>query len=198
MTVIDVPSHEDFLNLGSDYLQLAWDQVATLLTDLEDSFEEYDQETKDEYWAASRRILLTALTIAQQGVELTLKGYIAEISPYLLVQNQVQSPTSKASGSPTRHGIPFATFKTIDSQDLLKMMALWTDKELSKSFQGRFDELRNSRNQIMHSVGERVSIEPAELVEVILEMHSELFPSNRLAVGPVRVSGEAAGSAFGG
>ena len=58
MTVSDVPRYEDFLNIGSDHLQLAWDQVADLLTDLAGTFDDYDQDTKDEYWNASRRILL--------------------------------------------------------------------------------------------------------------------------------------------
>lgn len=174
MTITDVPSHEDFLNIGSDHLQLAWDQVADLLISLDDPFDDYDKETKDEYWKASRRILLTALTIAQQGVELTLKGYIAQITPYLLIQN----PAGKLPGS-INSAIPFADFKTIDAQDLVKMVTAFTDKTLSEPFQGRFEELRNTRNKIMHSIGNGISIEPSQLIEMILEMHAELFPHNR-------------------
>ncbi len=174
MTVTDVPSYEDFLDVGSDHLQLAWDQAATLLKDLHDTSFDYDQETKDEYWNASRRILLTALTIAQQGVELALKGYIAEVSPYLLIQN----PAGKLPGSSANSNIPFGDFKTIDAQDLVKMVTAFTSKNLSEPFRRRFEELRNSRNQIMHSIGEKITIEPAQLIEIILEVHSELLPNN--------------------
>lgn len=182
MTVTDVPSYQDYFDIGSDHLQLAWDQVAKLLIDLSDTFDDYDQETKDEYWEASRRILLTALTIAQQGVELTLKGYIAKTSPYLLIQN----PAAKLPGSSTSSDIPFADFKTIDAQDLVKMVTAFTSTSLSEPFQRRFEELRNIRNQIMHSIGEKISVEPVELIEIILEVHSELFPNNHWPTDRIR------------
>lgn len=182
MTVSDVPRHEDFLNIGSDHLQLAWDQVADLLTDLADGFDDYDQDTKDEYWNASRRILLTALTIAQQGVELTLKGYIAKVSPYLLIQN----PAGKLPGPSAESDLSFAEFKTIDAQDLVKMVTAFTGTSLSEPFQRRFEELRRWRNQIMHTIGEKISIEPAQLVEIILEVHGELFPNNHWPTDRIR------------
>ena len=175
MTVTDVPNYGDFLDIGSDHLQLAWSQVADLLTDIDDTWDVYDEETKDEYWKASRRILLTALTTAQQGIELTLKGYIAQVSPYLLIHN----PASTLPGSFIDLEIPFADFKTIAAQDLVKMVAAFTDKSLSEPFQTRFEELRNTRNKIMHSTGKEISIEPAQLIELILEVHSELFPERR-------------------
>ena len=175
MPVTDVPNFEDFLHIGSDHLQLAWNQVADLLTDIDDTLDDYDEETKDEYWRASRRILLTALTTAQQGVELTLKGYIAQVSPYLLIHN----PAGTLPGSSIDSEIPFAEFKTIAAQDLVTMVTAFTNKRLTKSFQARFEELRNIRNKIMHSTGKEISIEPAQLIEIILEVHSELFPDRR-------------------
>jgi hypothetical protein len=161
MTVTDVPSYEDFSDIASDHLQLAWDQTANLLKTLDDTFDDYDQETKDEYWKASRRILLTALTIAQQGVELALKGYISEVSPYLLIQN----PAGKLPGSSGNSDIPFGDFKTIDAHDLVKMVTAFTNKKLSEPCRRRFEELRNNRNRIMHSIGEKISIEPIGLLK---------------------------------
>ena len=175
MTVTDVPNYEDFLDIGSDHLQLAWNQVADLLTDFDDTPDIYDEETKDEYWKASRRILLTALTTAQQGIELTLKGYIAQVSPYLLIHN----PAGTLPGSSIDSEIPFAEFKTIAAQDLVKMVTAFSDKCLSEPFRARFEELRNARNRIMHSTGKEISIEPAQLIEIILEVHLELFPDRR-------------------
>ena len=149
MKVTDVPNYEDFLHIGSDHLQLAWDQVADLLTDIDDTFDVYDEEIKEEYWKASRRKLLTSLTTAQQGIELTLKGYIAQVSPYLLIHN----PAGTLPGPSIDSEIPFAEFKTIAAQDLVKMVTAFTDKCLSEPFQARFEELRNTRNKIMHSIG---------------------------------------------
>ena len=175
MPVTDVPNYEDFLHIGSDHLQLAWNQVADLLTDIDDAPDVYDEETKDEYWKASRRILLTALTTAQQGIEFTLKGYIAQVSPYLLIHN----PAGTLPGPSIDSEIPFAEFKTIAAQDLVKMITAFTDKCLSKPFHAQFEELRNTRNKIMHSTGKEISIEPAQLIEIILDVHSELFPDRR-------------------
>lgn len=173
MTVTDVPNYEDFLHIGSDHLQLAWDQVADLFTDIDDTIDVYDEETVDEYWKASRRILLTALTTAQQGIEFTLKGYIAQVSPYLLIHN----PAGTLPSSSIDSEIPFAEFKTIAAQDLVTMVTAFTDKRLSEPFQTRFEKLRNTRNKIMHSIGKEISIEPIQLIEIILEVHSELFPN---------------------
>ena len=182
MTVTHVPNYEDFLHIGSDHLQLAWDQVADLFTDIDDTFDVYDEETINEYWKASRRILLTALTTAQQGIEFTLKGYIAQVSPYLLIHN----PAGTLPSSSIDSEIPFAEFKTIAAQDLVKMVTAFTDKCLSEPFQAQFEELRNTRNKIMHSIGKEFSIEPAQLIEIILEVHSELFPDRRWPLDRMR------------
>lgn len=175
MPVTDVPNHEDFLHIGSDHLQLAWNQVTDLLTDIDDISDVYDEEAINDYWNASRRVLLTALTTAQQGIELTLKGYIAQVSPYLLIHN----PAGTLPSSSIESDVPFAEFKTIAAQDLVKMVTVFTDKCLSAPFQARFEELRNTRNKIMHSIGKGISVEPAQLLETILEVHLELFPDRR-------------------
>ncbi len=174
MAVSDIPSHRDFLDVGLDHLQLAWDQVANLMTTISDGYNEYDKETEDEYWSASRRILLTAATIMQQGVELSLKGYIAEVTPYLLIQDT----TAKFSGISAEGNILFSDFKSVDAQDLIRMISTFTNKELSDTFRSKFEEIRKMRNKITHSTAQDVSIGPSQLVELILEMHSELFPQN--------------------
>ena len=144
------------------------------LTDCHNDDYDYDQETKDEYWAASRRILLTAVTIAQQGIEFILKGFIAETSPYLLIQD----PAVKVRSTALTNNIVFSDFKTIDAQDLVSMVGAFTNKNLSDSFRHRFKELRKLRNKITHSTAKDVTIEPATLIEIILEVHSQLLPNS--------------------
>ena len=96
-------------------------------------------------------------------------------SPYLLIHN----PAGTLPGSSIDSEISFAQFKTIAAQDIVKMITAFTDKCLSEPFQSRFQELRSTRNKIMHSIGKEISIEPAQLIEILLEVHSELFPDRR-------------------
>ena len=174
MAIIDVPSHTDYLDVGSDHLQLAWDRVIELLIDANDIDLESDPDLKAEYWEAARRNLLTALALAQQGVEFALKGHIARISPYLLIQN----PTGKLPRRPKGSSISFDDFRTIDAQDLVRAAQSFASLDLTENFQEKFETNRRLRNQIIHSTGRKISVEPNEIIENILEFHLELFPDN--------------------
>ena len=111
--IVDVPSSQDFFDSGIELFDFAWDTVAALLTNLAQA-EEWGidpVEVSEEYWAAAKRRLTTALAMTQQGVEFILKGKIAEISPYLLLaEGPSKWPSPYGDCKPN-----FSEFKTVDA-----------------------------------------------------------------------------------
>ncbi len=81
------PESDDFIKTGLTLFNFAWDTVATLITDLDDSefFGVDVHEVSDAFWLSSKQKLSTSLAVAQQGIEFVLKGKIAEVSPFLLI-----------------------------------------------------------------------------------------------------------------
>ncbi len=173
--ITDIPTADEFMQTGLSLLDFAWDTVATLLTDLDDSefFGVDVPEVSDAFWQASKQRLTTSLAVAQQGVEFALKGRIAAVSPFLLVAG---SPKGWPSGCQKRD-TNFADFHTIDSQDLIKVHDTVATTRLSDIFISKFENLRRIRNAIMHTVDKRVNIHVIDVVSAILSMYKQLFPT---------------------
>ena len=78
--ISDVPTPKDFFDSGIELFDFAWDTVANLITKFSDAinYGVEEADVSEDYWAASKRRLTTALAMTQQGVEFILKGKIAE------------------------------------------------------------------------------------------------------------------------
>jgi hypothetical protein len=177
--ITDVPTANDFFESGIELFDFAWDTVAHLITNLAQAIESgiEEHEISEEYWAASKRRLTTALAMTQQGVEFVLKGKIAEVSPYLLLaEGSAKWPTPY-----DRHAIPFSAFKTVDAQDLVRLHDTVRDPQLAKEFVEKFTALRLKRNTISHSVDKNLQIHTTEVIDAILFMYKALFPSENWA-----------------
>lgn len=174
--ITDIPSADDFRDTSKELFNLSWDLAASLLTAFEAAKEWlYDADAvKVEYWSAARRRLATALTLAQQGVEFALKGEIAEISPFLLISDSPSKWPSLKDGN----SISFGSFKTVDAQDLIKLLSTVSEKPVSDEFASRFETVRKKRNMIAHTVDKKLGVEALEVLEAVLEFYSYLFPSN--------------------
>jgi hypothetical protein len=173
--MVDIPTADDFFTTGKELLNFSWDVVAKLLIDI-DAAEYYgvdSEEISDGYWAAAKRRLTTALSITQQGVEFVLKGKIAEISPYLLIVD----PPAKWPSPYDKNTISFSDFRTIDAQDLIRVIDTFAEVPMPVKFADQFHQLRDKRNRIMHSVDKRLTVNVTEVVDSILFMHKALFPN---------------------
>lgn len=193
--VTDLPTANDFYVSGKELLNFSWDIVSKLLIDLDDAeyFGLETEEVSDSYWDAAKRRLTTALSITQQGVEFILKGKIAAISPYLLIvdpPNKWPSPNSEIP-------LSFSDFRTIDSQDLIRVIDTFSDSKMESSFVCQFHKLRKKRNEIMHSVVKQLTISASEVVESLLYMHKALFPQENWAAVRIRFLDEAPDSELG-
>lgn len=173
--ITNLPTAADFYQSGNELFNFAWDATSNLLTELDqaDFYGFEKSEVSDKYWSAARRTLTTSLTVIQQGVELMLKGRIAEISPFLLVSD----PPSRWPSPYEDGAIDFSEFRSIDAQDLVRVHDTFAATQLDPGFVAKFHTLRERRNAIMHSVGGAVSISVAEVVDTALYMHKALWPS---------------------
>ncbi len=177
--ISNLPTAGDFYQSGKELFNFAWDATSQLLTEFDqaDYYGFEKAEVSEKYWAAARRTLSTSLTVVQQGAELILKGRIAEISPYLLISDPPARWPSPYEGA----SIDFSQFRTVDAQDLVRILDTFGGQQFSPAFVERFHALRERRNAIMHSVGLATSIDVMEVVDAILYMHKELFPTENWA-----------------
>lgn len=170
----DIPNHNDFINSGLSLLNFAWETVASLLTEFDEA-EGWGvdlDEVSDAYWQASKQRLTTSLAMAQQGVEFILKGKIAEISPYLLISGSPKDWPSSCD----KKNISFADFHTIDANDLIKVFNTFSKNRLSDTFITKYEDLRKTRNSIMHTVDRRIDLHVSDVIIEILSVHKHLFP----------------------
>lgn len=170
----NVPPPQEFYESGISLLNFAWGTVTSLLLEADES-EDYGveiSEVEGAFWAAAKQQLTTSLAIAQQGVEFILKGRISEISPFLLIANLPKEfPKNSAQVD-----INFSDFRTIDAQDLVKLHDTFAPVRLPKGFQEKFEELRQKRNIIMHTVKKDLTIQATDVIADILSVHKHLFP----------------------
>lgn len=172
--VKNIPNPEDYFYSGKELFNFSWDIVAKLLTDLDEAhyFDLDKDEISDKYWESSRSSLTTALAVIQQGVELILKGRIAQVSPFLLIADGV----SKWPPLVGEDSLDFSEFRTIDAQDLVKAHNTFSIEKLGDDFVGKFNEMRIRRNSIVHSVHKELKILVTDIFESLLYMHKYFFP----------------------
>lgn len=188
----DIPTKADFDNNGIAFLNLAWESVTGISLGLPDqpleqlgadATEEQLQDAAEEdlrwseavedYWNAAQQELATAVALAHQGTEFLLKGKIAAVSPFLLISGDPKDWPAGCDKADT----PFADFKTIDAQDLLRAHDTTCSPRLSDKFKERFEQLRRMRNSVMHTVDRRLKFTTQDCLLAILEMVESLLGS---------------------
>ena len=172
--IIEIPTSDEFASAAYAQFDFAWDIVISFMTALDEAgqYVEVDEHDKAQFWEAARQRILTSLIIAQQGVELAIKGKLVSFSPYLLLGSPSDWPKDK-----TGKGVEFSEFKTIDAQDLIKAYNMVSPKPFETKFVELFDRVRKVRNSAMHSVNAKLRISPKEVILIILEAHEHLFPN---------------------
>ncbi len=171
--ILEIPNDEDFKNSGLGFINLALDQIFELYSDLssseiEDWGEHDDIET---YWIAAKIKLNNSLALIQQGIEFILKGRIVSISPYLLIASEPKEWSNKWE----KNDVSFSEFRTLDAQDLIKVNNIIHPQKLSEGFITKFNDLRQRRNAIMHTISKSIKIDAKEIIIVSLEVINELI-----------------------
>lgn len=175
----NIPTRDNFYTTGRELLDIAWDMIVKLLVNLDDA-ENYGIDKNAvsvEYWRLANRQITTALAITQQGIEFLIKGRICEVSPFLLIAD----PPAKWPVQHEGESVEFSKFRTIDAQDLIKVHDTCSPIQFDTNFVNKFNDLRKSRNTIMHSVSTSLDVQFREVIEALLHMHNSLLPNEAWA-----------------
>lgn len=172
----DIPTSSEFDSAAKAQFDFAWDIVISFLLTLEEAgrYTEIDKEDEAVFWETARQRILTSIIIAQQGVELAIKGKLVSISPYLLIAGNPSDWPKDTDGT----GVSFSDFRAIDAQDLVKVHNTAAASSLDDGFVRLFEKLRKLRNKAMHTVDRELSVSAQEVVAILLEVHEYLYPSD--------------------
>lgn len=178
----DVPTAINFAEHGLMFLNLAWDTVFDLHSDLEELQQYWEdaigEDYSDSYWKSAKRPLSIAHALSQQGAELILKAKIAEVSPFLLFSG---SPSDWPRGN-LDVGISFADFRTIDAQDLIRGCNIVCNSSLPEQFVTMFEKFRKIRNSLFHTVDVRLQFSFKDIVRYILVVAQLIRPGHWPAI----------------
>ncbi|MBR9856762.1 MAG: hypothetical protein GYB38_03550 [Gammaproteobacteria bacterium] len=173
--LIDIPDENDFYIAAENLINSAWSSLTKLLEDhvvFEDI--EAEETAKDKYWIYAKPELTAAAAMVQHAVEFYLKAKILSISPYLLIASEPRAFPRKSDSK----DVSFTEFRTLDAQDLLKVLNTFSSERLGEDFKQWFGNMRLMRNKIMHTVDNNLSIKPSELAVAILQGHEYLVGKN--------------------
>ncbi len=172
----DIPTSSEFDSAAKAQFDFAWDIVISFLLTLEEAgrYSAIDKEDEDAFWETAKQRILTSLIIAQQGVELAIKGKLVSISPYLLIAGNPSDWPKDVDGT----GVSFSDFRSVDAQDLIKIHNTTAASCLDHRFISLFENLRKLRNKAMHTVDKKLNVSAEEVVAMLLEVHAYLYPND--------------------
>lgn len=169
----DIPTSDEFDSAAKAQFDFAWDIVISFLLTLEEAkgYSEVDEDDEKAFWETARQRILTSLIIAQQGVELAIKGKLVAISPYLLISGNHSDWPKDSDGT----GISFSEFRAIDAQDLVRVHDTVHEEKLDSGFSVLFERLRKLRNKAMHTVDKELNVSAEDVVLILLDVHLYLY-----------------------
>jgi hypothetical protein len=179
--ITEIPSAAEFHEAGLNQIYLAWQIAMQTAQGFEQAQEHADYLDDEEiaaaaagYWAKSQPILANAFSLVQQAMEMSLKGRIAAISPYLLIARDPKDWPSGVDAKP----IPFSEFRSLDAADLIKVHNTFSESPLGEDFRTFWDTVRRDRNKMMHSVSAKV-FDQSLLIRTILTAVETLFSETK-------------------
>lgn len=95
------------------------------------------------------------------------------MSPFLLILGT--DPKFKTS----QNSIDFSELRTVDAVDLPGMVNALCASKLSEQFITRYSKVRRLRNRISHQGAAGTIISPSELVSLLCEQYSDLWPDEK-------------------
>lgn len=174
----NIPTKADYERAAISRLNLAWESVGTLLEYMgiaEISTWDDDGSVTKEFWLAAQQSLGNAHALIHQGIELLLKGHVAAVSPFLLLERQIRDwPTRRPDWI-----VDFAEFRTVDAADLIKLFNIVCPQPLPEAFSLQIDSHRAIRNAFTHSTGLAKNHDAVELWKTILEVTHQLIGPQR-------------------
>ncbi len=184
--ITGVPDFKELEQTARGWIYLAWSGAISSLSEINGVSYNIllNQEANDTNKSAEKIAILVqsynyalnnSVSLLQQSVELFLKARIAEVSPFLLINADVQSwPKVDKAGN-----VDFSDFRTIDAINLCKAVRAVSNRNLPDKFNQFYDDLRKRRNKIMHLTSGSIAPEVKEVLLLIMEAHNLLFDGQK-------------------
>lgn len=174
--IINLPTFES-LNASALKAHFA---ACEILFEVIYSFNDFHREVNDEseatwshewneYLQGSRYELESIFTNLAQANELGLRAKICAVSPYLLLLNSENR--FKKDGS----DVDFTELRTIDAVDLPRCVNSICDEKLGDRFLSDFNEIRSSRNKIMHLGGIESEFDHERIISMLCNQYGQLW-----------------------
>lgn len=168
--IVDVPTPGEFQTAGVNQLYLAWKiTIGTQQSLASVAVAGGDLEGVEDYWRSVQPELANAYSLIQQAMEMSLKGRIASVSPYLLLGDPADWP-----GRGATNDLSFGEMPTLDASKLVKVHNLLIEPALDDRFNTFWETVRRDRNRIMHSTS-RSTFTASAVILAILRAVKALF-----------------------
>lgn len=174
MPIINKPSAEKLNDFALVLYFQAWCRLVEVFIDFDMTFEggKTDWVTEwEEYVELSQKDLETIVNLAAQSAEIALKSRLCATSPFLLLIGQ---------GAPlktTMEVVDFTDLRTIDAVDLPGAVNTFCDVAVSDRFIEQFNNFRRLRNKALHLGDASNHFSPDKLVENLVTLFCEIWPS---------------------
>lgn len=169
--IIEIPTSEDYARAGTELLISAWCSATELLIERLES--DLKGNNLNDYFETIQINMRSSLALVQQGVEFHLKSRICEVSPFLLISSKPENWPRDCG----RNNIAFSDFRSLDAQDLTKVINTVCESRLSDKFIQWFNSLREKRNRIMHSVTRQENLKEIDIIRIVFEAARFLQPN---------------------
>lgn len=164
----DIPVDSDFHRSAARFLESGWTEALEKIRyarEIKEWFEEAEEASGEADEAEEAKESLAVAHIAvYTGIEHLLRARIAAVSPFLLFAG----PPGNWPKDCAKKDTPFADFKTVDAQDLVRIHDTVCQPKLSQQFQSLYEDLRRKRNSLIHTHTSQVSVVAKDMLVAIL------------------------------
>jgi hypothetical protein len=166
--ITDIPTPQEFERSSLSFLHLAWSIASRTLDELDcadlPSWDD-DGSAGSAYLTEAQPELGNALALVLQAQEMSLKGRIAAISPYLIIARDPRDWPKRCENT----DVSFAEFRSADAADLIRIHNTVSATRMPRDFADLFDRIRRRRNALVHTVSTNDRVHPQEVFRYVLQ-----------------------------
>lgn len=166
--ITDIPTPQEFERSSLNFMHLAWSIASSLLDELDcadlPSWDD-DGSAGSAYLTEAQPELGNALALVLQAQEMSLKGRIAAISPYLIIARDPRDWPKRCE----TNDVSFAEFRSADAADLIRIHDTVSPARMPREFADLFHTIRRRRNALVHTVSTRDRVQPQEVFRYVLQ-----------------------------
>ena len=135
--ITDIPTPQEFERSSLNFMHLAWSIASSLLDELDcadlPSWDD-DGSAGSAYLTEAQPELGNALALVLQAQEMSLKGRIAAISPYLIIARDPRDWPKRCE----TNDVSFAEFRSADAADLIRIHDTVSPARMPREFADLF------------------------------------------------------------